>query len=228
MAKVFESYQLHAYVDGQLSREECLEIELAMQLQPELEQEIAQLRALKAQVKEMYQDIAVPEKVRQSAKPSRVWSLPKTVAASLVLGAFLGAGSLQVYLNGTTLLPMTQQQVAEGKYLIHLDSDDHAKQALALQEVERLLQEGGSHVKVDFISNYQGVTLFDVNNPNRQELEGLLSKYDNLTLYACKRALERAMEKGQTLQMLPQVRHEQPAIDAVAQRLSTGWKYIKI
>lgn len=36
------------------------------------------------------------------------------------------------------------------------------------------------------------------------------------------------MEKGQTLQMLPQVKHEQPAIDAVAQRLSTGWKYIKI
>jgi len=232
MARNFESYQLHAYVDGQLSREECLEIEHEMQLQPELEQEICQLRALKGQVKEMYQDIPVPQPKKQNQKTKRVWSVPKAVAASLMLGIIVGAGSLHWYVNANSVMPFSQQnlvaQQQNGRYLVHIDSSDQLKQLAALQEVSRILEEGGDAVQVDFISNYRGVTLFDVNNPNRSELENLLSRYENLTLYACKRALERARDKGQKIQLLPQVKHEQPAIDAVAQRLTNGWKYIKI
>lgn len=232
MARNFESYQLHAYVDGQLSREECLEIEHEMQLQPELEQEICQLRALKGQVKEMYQDIPVPPPQSQTRKPKRVWSVPKAVAASLMLGIVLGAGSLHWYVNGNSAMSFNQPsllaQQQDGRYLVHIDSADQDKQLAALNEVSRLLENGGDDVQVDFISNYRGVTLFDVNNPNRTELENLLSRYDNLALYACKRALERARDKGQKIQLLPQVKHEQPAIDAVAQRLTKGWQYIKI
>ncbi len=232
MSKVFESYQLHAYVDGQLSREECLEIEHEMQLQPDLEQEVCHLRALKGQVKEMYQDIPVPTPGNKSVKPKRVWSIPKAMAASLLFGIVLGAGSLHWYASGLNSTSFMQEnmlaQQSSGRYLIHLDSADQSKQMEALQRVSEIFADGGPDVQIDVISNHQGVTLFDVNNPNRMELESLLNRYDNLTLYACKRALERAWNKGEKIQMLPQVKHELPAIDTVAKRLTEGWKYIKI
>ncbi|WP_051347072.1 hypothetical protein [Thiomicrorhabdus chilensis] len=234
MGKPIETYQIQAYVDGQLSREECLEIEAEMMLDPDLQDQVCHLRTLKSQVKEAYQAIPVPERVDSQKPLKRVWSVPKTAAASLLLGVVLGAGMLGGYANfnshsnmqmaGNFAPGVTQQN----KYIVHLDSEDFKKQARALQEIERLLAQGGSQLQVDFISNAEGVRMFDVKNPNRPQLEALLERYDNLTLYACKRALQRVFDRGEAFEVIPQVQHDKPAIDAVAERLNKGWKYIKI
>ncbi|WP_319381861.1 hypothetical protein [Thiomicrorhabdus sp.] len=230
MSRKIESYQIHAYVDGQLSREECLEIEMAMQHEPELEQRICQLRGLKSKLKEVYNDIPVPKKHLHKADVSRLSGFPRSIAASVVLGMFLGAGALNLYLNGgqATAVGAVQQQMLASKYVIHLDSDDPQKEILALQEARKLLSDGGPEVQVDMISNYHGVNLFEVDNPNRSQLESLLEQYPNLTLYACHRALQRAINRGEDIQMLPQVVQDRAGIDALAERLISGWRYIKI
>ncbi|MDG6774213.1 hypothetical protein QCB45_07700 [Thiomicrorhabdus sp. ZW0627] len=230
MGKSVQTYQIHAYIDGQLSRDECFEIEEAMQFDSELQDEICHLRALKSQVKSAYADIPVPERDRKPVS-KRVWSIPKTAAASLFLGVVMGAGMLSLFSGqngGVSQQPLAMAQADQQKYIVHLDSDDLKKQAEALDEIETLLKDGGPNVKVDFISNYKGIKMFDVNNPNHDQLEKLLGQYDNLTLYACKRALERAMQRGEKVNVIPQVRHDKPAIDAVVERLNEGWKYIKI
>ncbi|WP_373018584.1 hypothetical protein [Thiomicrorhabdus sp.] len=231
MGKSIQTYQLHAYIDGQLSSEECFEVEEAMRLDSKLQDEVCHLRTLKSKVKEAYADIPVPERKSSAPVSKRVWSIPKTAAASLFLGVVLGAGMLSLLTgqnSGESYQTLAQAVPQEDKYIVHLDSDDLVKQAEALQKIEQLLKEGGPKVKVDFISNYHGVKMFDADNPNHKQLENLLSHYDNLTLYACKRALERALERGEKVNVLPMVKHDKPAIDAVVERLNEGWKYIKI
>ncbi len=228
MGQSIENYQIHAYLDGQLSREESLEIEHAMQLDEQLREEISQISALKAQLKDAYADLPIPERKLQKQESTMAWNIPKSAVASLVLGVILGAGLLNITVQDLGNQDAALQQTAAQKYIIHLDSNAPDKFELALAEIETLLATGGPHMKVDLISNFEGVQAFNVNNPKRQQLEDLLARYDNLTLFACKRALERAKERGEDLQLLPQVHYDEPAIDAVAKRLTTGWKYVKI
>lgn len=228
MSVVIEKYQIHAYIDGELSSPENIEIEQAMERDENLRDEIIQISALKRQVKDSYQLINVPAYQPVVDPKKSGWQLPKGAVAALFIGILLGFLSVNMPFNKAFLSTPSQHQMAEQKYLIHLDSSNPQKLAAALDKTEKLLVKGGPGLKVDFITNYQGVRLFDVNNPHREQLEGLLNRFDNLTLYACKRALQRAMEKDVRLQLLPQVKHDKPALDAVVERLNEGWKYIKI
>ncbi len=234
--KFVENYQIHAYLDGQLSREESLEIESAMQSDASLRDEVSQISALKAQLKSSYAQVPVPPRKVQASNGVKAWRMPKSAVASLLFGVLLGAGILNVTSSGSgsglgndlSAKNGGLQQSAEQKYIVHLDSREPEKLEQALQKVESLLASGDPLMQVNLISNSEGVHAFDVNNPKRHELEALLSRYDNLTLLACKHALKRVAERGETLELLPQVKFEQPAIDLVVERLTTGWKYIKI
>ncbi len=228
MSAIIEKYQMHAYIDGELSSPENIEIEQAMETDETLREEIIQISALKRHVKDSYQLVNVPPYQSLVDNKKSGWQLPKAAVATLFIGILLGFFSVNIPFNKAFLSSPNQQQMAEPKYLIHLDSANPQKLAAALDQTEKLLVKGGPGLKVDFITNYEGVKLFDVNNPNREKLEGLLNRFDNLTLYACKRALERAMNKDVKLKLLPQVKHDKPALDAVVERLNTGWNYIKI
>lgn len=227
MSVVIEKYQIHAYIDGELSSSENREIEQAMAADETLREEIIQISALKRQVKDTYQLVNVPPYQPLANNKKRVWRLPKAAVAALFIGILLGFLSVNIPFNQAFLSTASQQPMAEKKYLIHLDSANPQKLAAALDKAEKLLVKGPG-IKVDFVTNYEGVSLFDINNTNRAQLEGLLNRFDNLTLYACKRALDRAMEKDVNLQLLPQVKHDKPALDMVVDRLNSGWNYIKI
>ena len=139
----------------------------------------------------------------------------------------MGAGLLNVVIDKNGYGSAIEQSLSEN-YLVHLDSDTPEKQQQAIKEIETLLSSAGPNVKVDLVSNFKGVQLFDVNNPNNSELNRLLEQYENLTLFACKRALDRAVERGKPINIMPKVQHDKPAIDAVVERLNSGWKYMKI
>ncbi len=228
MSFIIEKYQIHAYIDGELSSSENIEVEQLMETDESLRKEIIQFSALKRQIKDSYQLVNIPSYQPVVDKEKMGWQLPKAAVAALFIGVLIGYFSVNMPFNQAFLSAADQHQMAEQKYLIHLDSADPKKLAAALDQTEKLLVNGGPGIKVDFITNYEGVGLFDVNNSNRAQLEGLLNRFDNLTLYACKRALQRAMEKDARLQLLPQVKHDKPALDQVVERLSEGWKYIKI
>ena len=230
MKHQIETFQLHAYLDGALSPEECQEVESALKVDESLRRQLEEFKAVKLQVKKTYSQFEPP---KQSSKqplvpqPTSSWGFPKSAVASLLLGFVIGIGFIEFNSSQQPPTSMVQQQHSEN-YLVHIDSDDLDKQRKAIDEVSELLSSVDKSVHVDLISNYKGVKLFDVRNPNHQALQALLEKYDNLTLFACKRALERAAEQGQVLNLIPQVKHDKPAIDAVVERLNSGWSYIKI
>lgn len=225
-----ETYHLHAYLDGELSHDECVEVERALEKDADLRQEFEKYKSLKSSLLKAYSDIPMPPKNQNTSTNSEkkaLWNIPKTAAASLLLGLVIGAGIYKVALVQDHSMPVLQQAMSEN-YLVHIDSDSPDKQKQAVKEIEALLETVSANARVDLISNYNGVQLFDVNNPNNPELSRLLEKYDNLTLFACKRALDRAKQMGKPIKLMPNVQHKKPAIDAVVERLNSGWSYIKI
>jgi len=235
MKPSIETYQLHAYLDGELCEKESAEVEAELLLNRKLNSQFQDLQMLKAKIHLAYSEHIPKPPVSNSGPLNEVnktgWSLPKTAVASLLLGLLIGAGALKVYEANQATSPLNVERVAainSDNYLVHIDSDSPKKQYLAIKEVENLLKNSAKNVKVDLISNSKGIELFDVNNPNSKELNRLLNKYDNLTLFACKRALENARLLGRSITVLPRVKHDKPAIDAVVERLNLGWNYIKI
>jgi intracellular sulfur oxidation DsrE/DsrF family protein len=221
-----ESFQLHAYLDGELSQAECQEVERALKFDESLRQQLTEFKKLKQQIKKTYSQFDVPEKPVQN-EASRTWFGYKSVVASLLFGFVVGLGSIHlVGSESTNTTPIYQAD--SSNYLIHLDSDEKDKQLQVIAEITELLESVDRSVQIDLISNDKGVELFNVNNPNHLELQKLLGQYDNLALFACKRALDRASEKGQKLILMPEVNQEKPAIDTVVERLKSGWGYIKI
>lgn len=231
MSHSIETYHLHAYLDGELSQDECIEVERALAKDDALRQEFESYKVVKNHLISTYSDIPKPKKKSNNrhAKPvdKVLWTIPKTMVASLFLGLLIGAGLYKTVLIQDNALP-AMQLASSDNYLVHIDSDSPEKQKQAIEEIELLFESVGTNAKVDLISNYKGVSLLDVNNPNNKELSRLIEKHGNLTLYACKRALERAKQSGNPIHLMPQVKQEKPAIDAVVERLNSGWNYIKI
>lgn len=136
MSVVIEKYQIHAYIDGELSSPENIEIEQQMQTDESLREEIIQISALKRHVKDSYQLVKVPP--YQPLVDQKVgWQLPKAAVAALFIGILLGFFSVNMPFNQAYLSATGQQQMAEPKYLIHLDSADPQKLAAALDQIGR-------------------------------------------------------------------------------------------
>jgi len=226
MTQKIEPHHLHAYLDGELSQELCLEVEQALELDAELRSQLKDFEQLKKQVHSTYSHINPPKSKFCSRKKTN-WRLPISAVASLFLGVVIGLGVVQLPLVESHK-NVAHHQTQKTHYLVHLDSNNQTKQRHAITELTQLLARVDGSVYVDLISNDKGVELFDVRNPYHAELASLLKTYDNFSLFACKRALERAKEKGLKLELMPQVNHEKPAIDAVVERLNSGWNYIKI
>lgn len=228
MKHSIENFQLHAYLDGELTHQECVEIEQALEHDAELRENLERFSLLKHNLKKSYQNLAVPEsKMSLVSKEKKRSFIPKSAVASLFLGLILGAG-VSIYSVNPSLNSISFAQQQSSKYLVHLDSKDFAKQKDALQKIDELFAESNQQVEVDLISNFHGVELLDVNNPNNIELEALLNRYENLTVFACKRALERAQKEGKPFDLMKSAVQDQPAIDRLASRLNSGWNYIKI
>lgn len=227
MSHSIETCQLNAFLDGELCPIDCLEVEQALKQDVALRKKYEQMKTLKNNIRNVYQSIPEPALKPEHIVSKPKWLLPSALAASMFLGLILGVSFLKAF-ESERFSAIGVNQELSSNYLIHIDSDDTEKQAQAIKEIEQLLKTAQAGIKVDVISNYKGVSLFDVNNQNNPELTRLLNTYDNLTLFACKRALERAKMDGQAVQLMPQVHHEKPAIDAVVERLNSGWRYKKI
>lgn len=94
----FAQETLMAYADGELDEQTRREIEAEMATDPQVAQEVAKHRALRADVGQAFAGVLteqVPDRLLRTAKktqgaPRRQWSWPEwtSVAASLVIGVF--------------------------------------------------------------------------------------------------------------------------------------------
>lgn len=231
MKPSFAHYDIHAYIDGELSELEAKEFENEIKTNPALEREVCMLRRNKQSIANFYRQIDVPEMNFSLDKPkSTTGTRWPSLAASIMLGMVIGAGILSAYVDYQPKLgaqAIAQTPIASDKFMVHIDSDEPAKVTKTLAEAQYIL-ESNPHAEVEIIANHQGIQLFDANNADISQIKAMLAKYDNLRLVACQRALERARESDKNLHILPQVKADAPAIDEVVEKLKQGWTYIKI
>lgn len=244
-----DEWLIHPYLDDQLSEEEKRAFEEKISSNHELQNKLHDYKYLKQLVPHAYDKLNIPEpdfsakKQYSSHRKTCSWKPMPMIAAGLI-GVFFGVigvfGANQIWHN-QALTPTTQflsettsafsLNQNRSKFMIHVDSDDPIKHMAAIEKIMQIYSENESNqlIEVDVITNYKGVYMYDINNPYSSRLKILAEQYPTLNLYACQRSLYRARQSSSPyLKIIDQVNSEKPAVDAMAERMNSGWKYIKI
>lgn len=224
----FAHIHLHAYMDGELTEAETIEFEQILTNNPALKTELCELRHNKQKLAHYYKKIQPPKPNLPHLKPRP--NVTRMVA-SLLLGALLGATSLYSvqtiqpeHITATATNPTAPSQP---NFVVHLDTNQPDKLAATLEKA-RFILDSTPGANVEIITNHEGIQLFDASQASAAQIKQLLSQYDNLSLMACQRTVERLEKTGEPFTLLQKVRADSPAVDEVVHKLQQGWTYIKI
>lgn len=235
----FTVQNLHAYIDGDLSSQEKNAFEKAMYQDEALKDEVCEIRKIKQQVLEHYQQIEIPPLPELDVTSRRSWGANWATAASFVLAFGLGfvlsdqTSGVNMSSNVSPSLVADNIAVAAPeKVVLHISSDNPNQVQALLKTANELLEktsETTSSLKpqVEIVANDHGIDLFDQKNQNRAEIIEMLKKYDNLKLLACKRALERRAESGHPVKLISNVESDRTAVDEIVDKMQQGWRYYK-
>lgn len=216
-------YKVHQYVDGEMSLKQRKDFEKEMVEKPTLKQQVCELQAQKLAMRQIYSKIKNPGFPVVKPKTFVQW---KAIAASLMLGFFLGFSLFFVY------SPYSEQTIeklalSSKNFVVHLDTNKPEKLYATLERARYLLEKNPQS-KVQIVANHEGVELFNAENSTADQVIQLLNQYHNLEMMACRRTIERAEKQGKPINVLPKVSADEPAVDEVVKRLKQGWTYIKI
>ena len=92
-----------------------------------------------------------------------------------------------------------------------------------------LVGHPGGARKVMILANDGGINLLRADiSPYSQRIEQMIAKYPNVTLVACRNAVEKLQRKSIAVNLLPGAQVGQSAVDEIVSHLSKGWLYIKV
>lgn len=236
-----DDLELNAYIDGELSDEERMEMLASMRANPELAREACELNNLKSQLQLAYSD---PPglgncNIEQRRSP---WT---ALAASLVM---LAAGLLGGWVLGTN--PATQDRFVmldtegrgqapasadspETRIVVHLTNSDQLVIGELLDDVEHMLrayQRDGQPLRVEIVSNGDGLDFLRSRLTHyRDRIHALSETYDNLTFVACKNTIDRVeVSQGIEVNIVPEAEITESGVNRVVTRQKQGWSYIRV
>jgi len=230
---------ISAFVDGQLTQAERIEMLAAATESDHLRRRICETEQLKELVCNAY-----PEE-RETGTP-RSAGFPR---GFMRYGAVAALGALSLYLllgatgqlagqrdwigAQTAAAPLAQQDAGVTQVVFHISSDDRAKASELLDEVELVLKtyaEKGAAIRIEVVANNQGIRMFQQGRSTvARRLALLYQTYPNLVFAACGNTIERLQKSsGERIRILPEVVIVRSGISFVARRQQSGWSYIKV
>ncbi len=231
-------HQIHLYLDNELDAEEIEQLFSTMENDEVLRARVCELQHLKHLTKNAYplESFIPTDKHRGQGRSHR---LLQSVAMTALLFFGLVTGWLGEQWWATRNLESALEVSAvtlptvsrdPHKVLLHIDSQKTAKLSTVLDKAETLLREyDQNNVQVEIIANAEGLNLFRTGaKPYQQRLSQLASRYHNLRLLACAKAVARYEARGSKLQLIPEVHIGPTAIDHIIHRLQQGWTYTRI
>lgn len=236
-----DEIEINAYVDGELTPEERLEMLEALRNDPELAREACELNNLKSQLQLAY---ANPPGL-SACKVTRRGPSWLTMAASVLMLAvgLLGgwvAGNEQVSPDRLVLLDPDGRGQApaaadskETRIVFHLTTPDQFAAAELLDDVEQMLdtyKQEGKPLRVEIVSNGEGLDfLRESLSMFKERIHDMSQHYANLTFVACKNTIDRArVQHGVDVQILPDAEIINSGVDYVVKRQQEGWIYIRV
>ena len=229
-----DEFTLNAYVDGQLDSELERTVLSAMDNDPEIREQVCQLRRAKDWMRTGFAD-AQPVEQRLPRYRKRWSRLQTGIAASIVALAIGMAGGLLGYVFAER--EMATQLAATGlgqenphKVLLHLGDAEPGHFQAVLDYAESFLEEHqGSDVQVEVIANSGGIDLMRAGvSPYEGRVRALSEKYSNLQFLACMNALRNIRREGIDPVMIDDVHTGATAVDHIVKRLREGWTYRKV
>ena len=236
---------LNAYLDNELDSDERGEIMAALENDKALSRRLCELR----NIKELTQFAYNLPPARESR--STTWKYSRQYAALAVAATlFLAVGSLvgwfaherlgvslagitgQQHINSASSLASLPLAAEKKKVILHVDTAETEKLSAALDSAEDLLKTSaanGNSLELEIIANSQGLNLLRVDTTAYAErIRELSNKYDNLSILACNRAIQRLQERGVKVKLVPEARIAPSALEQIVHRLKQGWVYIKV
>ena len=226
----YSDEQINAFVDGELTHEERVELLERATHSDSLKQRICDAQYLKERVQDAY-----PETVAAEHDPGRRRFFGHAIAAAV--------GGVTV-LTGLRVLDRTEPGVVtvagseselqrdQSRVVFHISSDDAGLADELLNQVELVLQDYASNskpIKVEVVANNQGLRLLQLGrSPFPERIRKLDEKYQNLMFAACGNTIERFRKKfAERIEILPEAVVIRSGVSFVARRQQQGWSYIK-
>jgi intracellular sulfur oxidation DsrE/DsrF family protein len=231
----------NAFVDGELDAAEWARVAQSMERDPELREEVGELRLAKDLVRHAY---AVPPSRRRHVREAAAFGWRSVGAAALV---FTAAGWFgHAWWQGEPALDPASAYALRGDWhtlrsdwrsldgnrvLVHVSSGGREALGTALDEVEDLLRSARSErrsVEVEIVANSTGLDLLRADaSPYAARIAALRREFPELGLVACGQTLERRRALGRQVTLLPGTAVAPSALDQVVKRLRGGWIYVR-
>jgi intracellular sulfur oxidation DsrE/DsrF family protein len=233
---------INAFVDGELTPEERIEVLDALQHDPDLAREACELSNLKSQLQLAYANppgLSACNVAR--GRPS--WL---AVAASVVM---LAVGLLGGWIVGNEQAPSKDRLVLldadgrgqapatadsdETRIVFQLTTPDQFTAAELLDDVEQMLdtyKQEGKPLRVEIVSNGEGLDfLRESMSMFKDRIHEMSQHYANLTFVACKNTIHRVeVQNGVEVRIVPDAEIINSGVDYVVKRQREGWIYIRV
>ena len=222
---------LNAYVDGELSAEDELELLEDMQKDHSLFQRINYLKSMKLLVSNAYSSKEGNSSLRINSSKMN-YSLVASVL--LVVGVMGGWFSHGFMVNESTpSLQVVNKTKDTWNIVLHVNTNDTYIQKTILDETESLLEsfkEAKKKVKVEIVAYGKGVYLFDTEKSKyKNRLKSLKSNFNNLSYAICGRTVKRLEQKqGRKINLIADMTVARSGIFQIIKRQKQGWNYIRI
>jgi intracellular sulfur oxidation DsrE/DsrF family protein len=232
-----------SFVDGELSGRERLELHQAAAENPDLAARICEARKLKSLLRDAYAEPPQPpSRSRARGREEQRWRMPAAAAGlALALGAGIGWWANERLAPGPGWATVADARSAEigdalgavERVILHLGSADPQRTQAALDQIERLVADAGREsrpLQVEIIANGGGLDLVRSDGaPQAQRIIGLMREHGNVSVLACRKALERlSYVKGVEAELLDGVLIAPSALDQILLRMRQGWLYIRV
>jgi intracellular sulfur oxidation DsrE/DsrF family protein len=230
--------RLNAFVDGELDAQDEGRVLDALRRDPELAQQVHELRLNKDLMRHAYPPAPGVRRVRRKSLPGGWRGLAAAAVALIAIGAAGGwAGHTWQNEDADDYSRLARSATSataaptDDKILLHVSSSAPDRVAAMLEETESALaaaRRDGRALQVEILANNTGLDVLRADRPGpAAQLEALRARYPNLTLVACRQTIERLHEKGVTVRLLPDAEVATSALDEVVKRIHEGWTYVR-
>ena len=236
-ANDYSQEQLSAFVDNELAANERASLLSAAQKDNSLSQEIEVLHQYNDLIKLAYNDISVGNKpeLPRNQEVLRYSRIALVASVLLIIGVLLGWQLTAISVKNTnpiqSLAQIDPEHFTQDKILIHINAMDQSRIDNTLSKAESLLahaQRAGRPLQLEIVANASGVNMLRAGSPFSERIHSISQQYKNVSFLACGFAMENIhMKEGSEIQLLPEAKKVDAALEEILRRLKSGWLYLR-
>lgn len=228
--------QLNAFLDNELEQQDRAQVLAALRADKTLSQEMADLQQINELVGLAYQEVpAAPHRPQfpgsNTFTPLRIAAAFAILITGSLIGWFMHTPATPPALPFQNLAQLNVQQLTVAKILIHINAMDDERINSVLDETELLLtnaKQTGKPLQLEVVANASGLGMLRAGSPYTQRIHQIVAANDNVAFLACGFAMEHArLKEGHDIELIPDARPVDAALEQILRRLKSGWLYVR-